>query len=66
METIALFDDSLFTDEELQVLRDVCARFRSATAKGMTKVSHLEDAYVRTQMKKPISYNYAMNLKAIQ
>lgn len=66
VEAIALFDDSLFTGEELQVLRDVCARFRSATATGMTKVSHREDAYVRTQMKEPISYDYAMNLKAIQ
>ena len=66
VEAIDPFDDSLFTDEELQVLEDVCARFKSSTAKGMTKVSHLEDAYVRTQMKEPISYDYAMNLKAIQ
>jgi hypothetical protein len=51
---------------EHEVLRDVCARFRSATATGMIKVSHCEDAYVRTQMKEPISYDYAMDLKAIQ
>jgi hypothetical protein len=66
VDAVAPFDDSMFTEEELRVLGDVCDRFASLTANRVSRLSHLEDAYKYTQVKGIIPYDYAMSLKAIQ
>jgi len=66
VEALVLPDGGLFSEDELQVLEDVCRRFGQVRATKMTEVSHQEEGYSLTELKAPIPYDYAMNLKAIQ
>jgi putative zinc finger/helix-turn-helix YgiT family protein len=66
VEAMVALRDDLFTEEEREVLNDVCARICRCTARRMKTISHKEDGYIGTQMKEAIPYSYGLTLKAIQ
>lgn len=66
VDTLIAFDESMFSEEELRVLNDVYRKFDGFSATRTSDISHLEDGYVRTQMREVIPYDYAMSLKAVQ
>lgn len=59
------FDRELFSEEELNVLDAVLARFRNSTARDLSDSSHAEDGYQKVDMKQLIPYVYANSLKAL-
>jgi putative zinc finger/helix-turn-helix YgiT family protein len=47
----------------IEVLESVYGRFKSTTAREITRLSHEENGYINTQQGEPISYLYAKDLK---
>jgi len=65
-EPLVEFEGGLFSPEELKVLEDVFRRFKDCSAAALGKISHKERGYTETQLGEPISYEYAMTLRAIE
>jgi len=55
-------DESAFTLDELETLKEVAERLEGYTAKALSEMSHAEDAWKLTPNNKMISYEYAANL----
>ncbi|NPV81723.1 MAG: DUF4065 domain-containing protein [Firmicutes bacterium] len=66
IESLVEFDNGLFGDEELRVLEDVHEAFRDCSAATLSEITHKEIAYADTQLKEPISYEFAGMLTAIK
>lgn len=56
------FDDSYFSESELITLAAVSKKFTNYNAKKITEYSHKEKAYIETDSKSVISYEYAFKL----
>jgi putative zinc finger/helix-turn-helix YgiT family protein len=56
-------DLSVFTEEELETLREVAAHFEGWTAKRISEFSHAEPGWVRTRDRETIPYEYAEKLQ---
>ncbi len=60
------FNKNLFSDEELEILHKVYERFRKTKPYEIVEISHKETAWIENvQSRSFISYNFAMDLKAI-
>lgn len=57
-----VFDDELFSEQELHLLRKVTEQFKVDNAKEISAKSHEECAYKQTFMKEEISYSYSKDL----
>lgn len=56
------FDETIFSENELNMLKEVSDKFKDYNAKSITEYSHKEKAYQETNSKQPISYEYAFEL----
>jgi putative zinc finger/helix-turn-helix YgiT family protein len=56
------FDDSLFSAEELQTLNYVYEKFKHASSRSISSLSHEETAWLETDAGEPISYEHALKL----
>ncbi len=56
-------DLSCFSESEVHILTKVKDLFNNVTCKKISDVSHEEEAYIKTQDRSFISYEYANNLK---
>lgn len=65
IETDEDFDDSLFTEGELSVLHEVNKKFADYSSTDMVKLTHDEEAYIKTLMQEKMSFFYSLDLKAI-
>jgi putative zinc finger/helix-turn-helix YgiT family protein len=60
------FNQNLFTESELDVLKKVATVFKSTSTNDIVKLSHLEDAWKENEKDKSIiSYQYAFELTQI-
>jgi hypothetical protein len=59
-----MIDDSLFSSEELDILHDVCERFKFYSGKDISETMHLEDAYTLTEDRAIIDFSIIKSLKA--
>ena len=60
------FNEALFTEKELAVLKAVAAKFGKTTGKEMVEISHRESAWLENQKEKSvISYDYGFGLSQI-
>lgn len=53
------FDSSIFSEEELTNLNFVLNKFKNYTSNQLCKLTHEEDAYIKTKHIEFISYNFA-------
>ena len=65
IETDAQFDASIFSEKELDVLRKINEKFDDFSSTDLVKLSHEEDAYLKTSPQGRMSFVYALNLKGI-
>lgn len=56
------FDESLFDEDELEVMRKVKEKFKDYGSKSISDYSHNEDAWTKTKEREIISYTHADNL----
>lgn len=60
------FDETKFTEAELQLLEEVSQRFKEVSTTEIIEISHLEEAWKQNQNdKKVISYRFAFELTQI-
>lgn len=61
------FDETLFSDLELDILNRVGTKFKDMTVSEVVEYSHLEDAWIDNfhNGKRLIDYKYAFNLKSM-
>ena len=52
------------SDQHIEILNSVIAKFKTFTAKDISDYSHEELAYSDTNQNEPISYEYALKLKS--
>lgn len=64
-KNIDMIDESLFTLEELSVLKDVCERFENISGTELSKIMHEEDIYKCTEEKQVLDFSLIKKLKAI-
>lgn len=58
-----IFNDELFSEGELKVLKKVAAKFKSVSTNEIIRLSHLEEAWKKNEINKEIiSYEYAFEL----
>ena len=58
------FDNSLFSEGEIEILQSVCDRFRNVSTQDIIKMSHQENAWIDNENgKKTIDYVFAFDLK---
>ena len=60
-----MIDESLFTLEELSVLKDVCERFENISGTELSEIMHEEDIYKFTEEKQVLDFSLIKKLKAI-
>ncbi len=59
-------DISIFTDDELAIMEQVCSKFGFCSSRGISKLSHQEDAWLNYyETKAQIPFNEAFSLKAM-
>ena len=63
IEPLSDLDLSLFSPEELETLESVTDFFRDFSAVEISNYSHKEDAYINTEDRDFISYDFADTLK---
>lgn len=63
IEPISEFDPSLFSPEELESLESVSKYFKDFSAREISDYSHEENAYIDTEDREFISYDFADTLK---
>ena len=56
------FDNELFSDTEIEILKTIKKRFEKITTSEMVRISHEEPAW-RKNLKKLIDYSYAFEMK---
>lgn len=56
------FDNTLFTNEELEILTKVKIKFSKLGSKDIVDYSHQEKAFTETKFYKKISYDYAFDI----
>ena len=59
-----MINDALFSMEELDILHDVCNRFKSCTSTEISNTMHLEEAYELTEDRTIIDFSVIKTLKA--
>jgi hypothetical protein len=61
------FDESLFTPDELEIMRNVKERLKNISTQNVIELSHQEKAWSenRTNKSQPIDYNYAYELSLL-
>lgn len=60
------FDDELFSNKELEILRYVAEKFESINSTQISDLSHIEKAWIENvEDKDLINYNYSFELKTI-
>ena len=59
------FDASLFTNEELDILKKIKKKFKSFGSKDIVEFSHKERAFIETKPLSKISYDYAFDIESI-
>lgn len=64
-KNIDMIDESLFTLEELSVLKDVCERFENISGTELSEIMHEEDIYKFTEEKQVLDFSLIKKLKAI-
>ncbi len=57
------FNKSLFTEDELNVLKKVKDKFKDYSSKEIVEYSHKEQAYKKTKELQKISYDYAFDIE---
>jgi len=57
------FDQKLFTEEELEVLRKVALHLGGKTGAELSKMTHKEPFFDKLELGKPIDYEFAKELK---
>jgi uncharacterized phage-associated protein len=55
-------DDSLFSEKEIQIMNFVADTFRNYTSTDIKEKSHQETAYLKSEDRGIISYEYAKEL----
>lgn len=65
IETDAQFDASIFSEKELGVLQEINKKFDDSSSTDLVRLSHEEDAYLKTSPQERLSFLYALNLKGI-
>ena len=65
IETDAQFDVSIFSEKELEVLQEINKKFDDFSSTDLVRLSHEEDAYLKTSPQERLSFLYALNLKGI-
>lgn len=63
IEPIDEFDSSLFSSDELETLESVSKFFKDHSARDISNYSHEETAYLNTEDRELISYEFAETLK---
>ncbi len=58
-------DESLFTEEELSILHNVCSKFKTITGTELSKIMHNEAAYLQTTDRQIIDFSIIKEIKAI-
>jgi uncharacterized phage-associated protein len=60
------FDASLFSEQEIETLNQVCLKFKAINAKKIKDISHEETAWIENEKNKSlISFDYAFDLKYV-
>lgn len=60
------FNPEIFTEEEINSMKEVAERFKSTSTKDIIELSHQEEAWIAEERQKNmISYNYSFFLKNI-
>lgn len=60
------FDESLFSEDELETMREIEACFKDFGSRKISEYAHHEQGWVETGDKEPISYKYAEKLRGFQ
>lgn len=63
IKSLEQFDDTLFSEEELEILEQVYDQFKEYGSVAISDFSHEEDGWKNTEGREIISYNYADTLK---
>lgn len=58
-------NESLFTEEELSILHNVCSRFKTINGTELSKIMHSENAYLQTTDRQIIDFSIIKELKAV-
>lgn len=63
IKSLKQFDDTLFNEEEIEILQQVYNHFKSYGSVAISDFSHEEDGWKNTEDREIISYDYADTLK---
>lgn len=61
---IDMIDDSLFSLEELNILKEVCEKFYDLSGTQLSEIMHKEDIYKTTEEKQILDYSLINKIKA--
>lgn len=64
-KNIDMIDESLFTIEELNILREICEKFYNLSGTELSEIMHREDIYKITEEKQILDFSLIKSLKAI-
>lgn len=64
-KNIDMIDETLFTLDELNVLKDICKRFENTSGTELSEIMHDEDIYKFTEEKQVLDFSLIKKLKAI-
>ena len=59
------FDSTIFTEDELETMREIEAHFRDYGSRKISEYAHSEIGWLKTEEKQPISYKYAEELREL-
>ena len=59
------FDSTIFTEDELETMREIETHFRDYGSRKISEYAHNEMGWLETEEKQPISYKYAKELREL-
>lgn len=63
--SVKKFDESLFNDDEIKILKTVKDKFKNFNSKEIVEFSHKEKAFIDSEFYNKISYDYAFLIDSI-